>query len=169
MAGDKPIKFTLTEQEAVAAALLVLNKQLWAKRSFRLLLWTILGLLLIAGLLDPSALRRPLLLAMIGMAIVLVLMIRLVVPFHAKRHFRQAAALRDEIEVTWDDEGVGFSGAHGNSRLVWGEFHRWAENDRLVLLYQSQMLYNIIPKRALTAEQVGELRRSLEAAQVKSC
>ena len=168
MTGDKSTTFTLTEEEAVAAAVLVLNKQLWAKRSFRLLVWAILGLLLILGLLDPRALMQPFLLALIGAAIVLFLTIRMVVPFHAKRHFRQAAALRDEIAVTWDDEGVSLSGAHGNSRLAWGEFHRWAENDRLVLLFQSQMLYNIVPKRVLTAEQVDDLRSKLQDAHVKS-
>lgn len=160
------ISFRLTEAEAVDAARLVAVRQLWGRPVIKILLALIALLVVLLGLLDPRSLTNPILLALGGAAAVLLLTIWLAVPFQARRHFRQAAALRDEIEASWDENAIRFSSAHGNSNLAWREFHRWAENERLFLLYQSQMLYNIVPKRALDEGKMLELRNRLEQAGV---
>jgi len=160
------ITFRLTEAEAVDAARLIAARQLWGRPAIRILLALIAVLVVLLALLDPRSLTDPILLALGGAAALLLLTIWLAIPFHARRHFRQAAALRDEIEATWDENSIRFSSAHGNSNLAWREFHRWAENDRLFLLYQSQMLYNIVPKRALDEGKMLDLRNRLEQAGV---
>jgi len=154
--------FSITEDEAAAAARLVAHKQIWSRPIFTILIGLILALVAILALIEPQALDNPMLFALGGVAVVLMLMIRLVVPFHARRHYRQSAALRDEIEAEWNEKGIRFSSAHGNSNFAWNEFYRWAENESLILLYQSQMLYNIIPKRVLRQGELTDLLSWIE-------
>lgn len=164
MNSGHKITFRLTEAEAVDAARLVAARQLWGRPVIKILLALIALLVVLLGLLDPQALMEPILLALAGIAVVLFSTIWLAVPFHARRHFRQAAALRDEIEVSWDEEAIRFSSSHGTSNLAWREYHRWAENDRLFLFHQSQMLYNIVPKRALDEGMMADLSGRFEQA-----
>ncbi len=54
----------------------------------------------------------------------------------------------------------------GGATIPWSDFLKWADNDRVFLLFQGPRLFNMLPKRALTAAQIDDLRRIL-AAKVK--
>ncbi len=47
--------------------------------------------------------------------------------------------------------------------MPWSHFIHWAEDDRSFLLFESDRLYRIIPKRVLTPDQQASLRRALAA------
>ncbi|HSG34155.1 MAG TPA: YcxB family protein, partial [Sphingomonadaceae bacterium] len=68
---------------------------------------------------------------------------------------------------SWDAGGIQLVGPKGESRLDWSDYYRWAEDERLVLLFQSRILYNMIPKSALSRGQLDEIRGHLEFAGVR--
>jgi hypothetical protein len=57
-------------------------------------------------------------------------------------------SLLTEVELTADAFQV--SNAYGSSERPWSDFVMWKENQNLFTLYQSNVLFNILPKRVLT-------------------
>ncbi len=115
---------------------------------------------------DSSMLTNALL-PMLLLIVLLALVYYVFLPWQSRRHYRETSAFADEISVEWDAEKFRLGGARGNMALAWSDFYRWTDNDSLLLLYQSHILYHVVPKSALTQEQIGELRAHLESAGVK--
>jgi len=66
----------------------------------------------------------------------------------AKRVFRQQQGLRRAHEITWSDIGLTVSGADGQSTTRWADFHRVRELDDQFMLFLSDAVFFMIPKRA---------------------
>lgn len=115
---------------------------------------------LIVGLFSilPSAILSGLLLGLI------VLGDRVLLPRRAKRFVSQQKSIQGEISIGWDAEGVAFAAKDAQSRTAWGDYFKWLENDVVLVLFQSENLLNVLPKRVLTDEQVAEIRSRLIAA-----
>ena len=75
--------------------------------------------------------------------------------------------MRGQTTFAWNEAGTTLTGKKGETRLDWGDYHRWIESPELLLLFQSAMLYNLVPKRALSEGQLVEVRGLLEKAGVK--
>ncbi|MBP2513717.1 YcxB family protein [Sphingomonas sp. PvP018] len=69
----------------------------------------------------------------------------------------QQKALHDEVAIQWGDEGISFESGRGSSRFLWGDFIRIAENQKAIVLLQSDALFNFIPKRILSADEVASI------------
>lgn len=123
------------------------------------------GLLIAEG--PEDHLLRVLALMVVVAAMMLAAVLRFLVPWQARKHFRELAAAKGAISFNWDENGVSFSGAKGATRLDWTDFHRWGETDSVLILMQSSMLYNLAPKRVLSDEQQAEVRGHLDAVKVK--
>ena len=76
----------------------------------------------------------------------------LVIPFYAKRHFKQNKALKNEISVQFSEQGINFKGESGESTLQWSYIHKWKYDKGIYLLYITNNMFHIIPQRALTNE-----------------
>lgn len=87
-------------------------------------------------------------------------------PMMGRRQYRQSAALRAESTIAWDDEAVMFSGERGHARLPFAEFHRFAVSGDMLMLYQTEMYFNLLPLDAL-GDAATDLIAKLEAAGVK--
>ena len=94
-------------------------------------------------------------------------MIRWRIPVMARRIYKQQRALHDEITVGWDAAGLHTRTGMGDARLPWAAYHRWREDTAVILRYQSDLLFQFIPKRVVTAAQVGALRGYAAAAGVR--
>jgi len=66
----------------------------------------------------------------------------------------QRTALFDSDEVKWQWDG-------GSSVVQWKTYIRWMESKNQILLCSSPVQCGIVPKRALNAEQLSELRTLL--------
>jgi hypothetical protein len=66
----------------------------------------------------------------------------------AKRVFRQQKALQRLYEVSWDGGGLTVAGESSQSTTRWSDFYKLRELDDLFLLYFSDALFLMIPKRA---------------------
>jgi hypothetical protein len=85
-------------------------------------------------------------------------------PRRAKRIMAQQKGLSGEIAVTWDEATIEVRNANGHGRLAWGDYSRWLEDDTMLVLFQSDNVLNLLPKRFLSDEQVSDIRNRLTAA-----
>ena len=61
--------------------------------------------------------------------------------------------------MSWSEAGLKATGSHGEWTVPWGDYLKWAENSKVILLFQSPRLFQMLPKRFLDTEQVADLRR----------
>lgn len=88
----------------------------------------------------------------------------LYVPWKAKRVFRQQRSLQLPFELSWTDEGLFSRNEQGSYNTLWSDFVRWKENDRLFLLYVSDVMFHILPKRVFpNAEALSSFRELLRS------
>lgn len=88
----------------------------------------------------------------------------LLLPRRSRRTFNQQKALHQETEVTWDANGIAFRSAQGSTQFVWSDFVRIYEGSGAIIFFQSDTLYNFVPKRALADEQAKDLRHHIRPA-----
>lgn len=76
----------------------------------------------------------------------------LLIPFKAKRQYKENRALRHEISMTLSDQGVNFKSESGESKLQWNDIHKWKEGKGIYLLYITSNMFHMVPSRALSNE-----------------
>ncbi|QXT34755.1 YcxB family protein [Sphingomonas sanguinis] len=78
-------------------------------------------------------------------------------PRRTRRIFAQQKNLHNEVALQWGDGGVSFQSEKGSSKFAWSDFIRIAENRNAIILLQSDALFNFIPKRVLSADDVASI------------
>lgn len=71
----------------------------------------------------------------------------LVLPFRSKKLYAQQKGIHGDIEYTWDDHALTIKTPRAQGAIPWADYVKWRENDRLFLLYQNDILFNMILKR----------------------
>lgn len=74
-----------------------------------------------------------------------------------QRIFAQQRLLQEVTTLQWSEASIEIKTDHSYTNLPWDYFMQCRENDHAILLYQSQMLFNFIPKSALTPEQSADI------------
>lgn len=85
----------------------------------------------------------------------------LLAPYVARRTFRQQKTLHQPVTYSWSATGLKVSSINGEWWVPWTDYLKWSENPKVALFYHAQHLFQILPKRALTAEQLADLRECL--------
>jgi hypothetical protein len=88
---------------------------------------------------------------------------RVLLPRRAKRFIEQQKSIQGEITIGWDVEGVAFSARTAQGHTAWNDYFKWLENDAVLVLFQSENLLNVLPKRCLSDDQIAEIRKRLES------
>ena len=83
--------------------------------------------------------------------------------FTARRTFRQHKTLQKPATLTWSEQGVVMQSEYGDARVPWADFRKAREDQRMILLYESDRLYRLIPKRCLSAAQLADIQSCLVA------
>jgi hypothetical protein len=79
-----------------------------------------------------------------------------------KSIFAQQKELGSDFVIEISEDELKFSNAYGNSRRPWSEFVNWKEDTNNFLLYHSDVMQTIIPKRLFQNDaQVDYLRGRL--------
>lgn len=76
----------------------------------------------------------------------------LLIPFNAKRQYRQHRALRNEITMLLSEQGINFKSESGESKLKWSDIHKWKCGKGIYLLYITSNMFHMVPLRALSNE-----------------
>ncbi|WP_114520094.1 YcxB family protein [Altererythrobacter sp. ZODW24] len=165
---ERTTKFRITEKQAVGAAMLASARKLPIPIPAVLAFATIV--IVIAYLLPgrSNGLVYDILLPLLmGLIVGVVLLQYVYLPWKVRQHHRQAASFRDEITLKWDDERFKLNGERGSIDFAWTDFHRWSENDDLLLLYHSELLFHIVPKVELSERQRVDIIAQVTAADLK--
>ena len=81
-------------------------------------------------------------------------------PNRIKKLFTQQKELSLPFEIEFTETGMSSSNEVGNSNRPWINFIKWKENKDLFMLYHSDVMFNMIPKRCFTDPQQIETVRS---------
>ncbi len=85
-------------------------------------------------------------------------------PISVRKQLSRSKVLQGDLVVSWDADRIMFESSHGQSRWPWSDFYRWQESSGGLLLWQSDRVYNYLPKRILAADQVSEVCANLTSA-----
>ena len=85
----------------------------------------------------------------------------ILLPASIKKMYSQAKALHEPIEMTVGQDGLAATGPNGEGTIPWTHVHRWRESRHVLLIYFSDELYHVVPKRCLDHSQEEILRTAL--------
>lgn len=165
---DQLVTFRVEERDVVEA----MQATLW-RRMFRGPGAVMLGIVILAWLvlatltLHLGQSLRDVFLFAAAVPLLLALLQYGFVPVLARRHFRQSKALQAPVRFRVEGGVIHLEGERGNFAMPMDELWRWGETRRLVMLFHSEMLYNIVPKQVLGESGTQALIAALEAAGVK--
>ncbi|UJW84030.1 YcxB family protein [Devosia sp. SL43] len=156
--------FRLTAEDMAGAALLFTRVSYSRPR-----VWMIFGLLWLAFVAFLIAFADGLsnIALTLGLAclpfIVMLGLTPLMTPITARRNFARQRSLQGDLTLSWSEAGLRTVSEYGTFEIPWSHFNRRAENGNLFLLFESDRLYRLIPKRVLTTEQQADVRSLIES------
>jgi len=132
----------------------------WAFRIVSISLVVGAGLLILAVCLAATNLASvaPIVIIAVGWLAVVWFLPRLA----ARTQYRKQPGAHGPKTVVLDDTGVHLRWDGGSADVQWKTYFRHLESKHQFLLYSSPVTFNMLPKRALTPEQVCELRAFLQ-------
>jgi hypothetical protein len=80
----------------------------------------------------------------------------------ARKQFTGQRATQGPITLTLDETGVHMRWNSGNSDVQWRNFVRCVEGRNQILLYSSPVVFHILPKRALSADELNIVRELVQ-------
>lgn len=69
-----------------------------------------------------------------------------------RKDFRQQTTFRQEVTMTLDEEQLVMEHADGLVRKSWGDFRKYRATDQIILIYLSDYLFFVLPRRVLSEE-----------------
>jgi hypothetical protein len=66
----------------------------------------------------------------------------------------------------FDDEAIRISNALGTSNFHWHMLSAWIENEHLLLMFRTNLMFHSVPKAQISGEELEKLRAALIAASV---
>jgi len=99
------------------------------------------------------ALASPLVVMACSAAVIFLLGKRL-----ARKALDQQKTLQMPYRVSWTDQGILIESEYSDTRMQWGNFWKLRQDQNLILLYESDRLYRLIPKRCFTAAQLADFQ-----------
>lgn len=89
------------------------------------------------------------------------------IPRAARKTLAQQKNLQGDMEMAWDDARIVSRGPYGVTDFAWSDYRAWFERDGMVLLYQTDLMFQFAPARAFPSDAVrAEMIAHLEAAGV---
>lgn len=91
----------------------------------------------------------------------------LMIPRQARRSWSQAQKMWIGQRVTWDADKIHFKSQKGEVHVSWGDYYRWAADERTLLLYQDARTFYLVPLGSLPSEARETMTGYLKAAGVQ--
>ena len=85
---------------------------------------------------------------------------RLTLPRQVARIHRQQASLHAHYTYSWDEEWLSVASEHVQAKRRWSDYIKLRENEEVLLLYHSDVMFEVFPKAWFNAQaQMDEFRR----------
>ena len=81
-------------------------------------------------------------------------------PNRVKKIFSQQKELQSPFEIEFTDTNIILSNEFGNTIRPWKNFIKWKENELILTLYHSDIMFTMLPKRLFTNPQQLEMVKS---------
>jgi hypothetical protein len=155
----------LTADDYVKAQYLHLRPSPWVK-------YLVLGLVglglavLVSGALSPFLLTNLLIAALpiLFFGVIYGFILLVIVPSKTRRVFAQQKSLQAQYEIVISPDTIETTSEQGTSRMAITDFYKYKVGQDLVLLYQSQALFHMFPRRVFDSESdFKQFLRYLEA------
>jgi len=82
-------------------------------------------------------------------------------PNQVKKSFEQQKGMSLPFEFEFTETGMLTSNKLGNNTLPWEYFTKWKENEDIIILYQSDSVIHMLPKRLFANPEELEVVKSL--------
>jgi hypothetical protein len=82
--------------------------------------------------------------------------------FRLKQIYKRARTSSKNFTLDFDPDSIRSKGEHSISELKWTGVKRWAEDEKLFLIYLAKTRFFTVPKRCCTSGQIEELRSLLQ-------
>ena len=89
----------------------------------------------------------------LGVAAYFAFLYYLVIPWSARRIYKQQKSLHEAITVELTEEEILLTSTSGSSRVKYADLHKWKMNDKAVLLYHSDAIYHMLPTRIFSSAE----------------
>lgn len=76
-----------------------------------------------------------------------------ILPWNVRRVFAQQKTLQGEYETIISPEMIETTSEHGTTRMRLSDFYKYKVSKDIILLYQSQALFHMFPRRFFTSEE----------------
>ena len=93
-----------------------------------------------------------------GLALMWIALVWALPRWGVRRQFRKQPGAHGFRTLLLDDGGAHWRWNGGTSDIEWRNYIRWVDGKNQILFYTSPVCFNILPKRKLSPEQLGELR-----------
>ncbi|HET7921552.1 MAG TPA: YcxB family protein [Gammaproteobacteria bacterium] len=70
------------------------------------------------------------------------------IPVIARKRFKWQKRLQRPYNLSWNKDTFYMKGEHGESHTSWSDFSKWRESKHMILVYITDGLFRLIPKRA---------------------
>ncbi len=80
-----------------------------------------------------------------------------VLPWWVRRVYRQQKNLHEAVTLEWDAAGLRARTGRGQAAMAWADYVKRRENEVVLLLYQSDALFQFVPLRVLSGEEAASL------------
>ncbi|ASS47426.1 MAG: hypothetical protein A3D31_16425 [Candidatus Fluviicola riflensis] len=80
----------------------------------------------------------------------------------AKRNFKAIPRIGETIEYQVKKDGITLQGESFTTDYKWNELYGVSKNKHFVLIWQTPRVANFIPRRAVSDDQLAELKRLLD-------
>jgi hypothetical protein len=73
-------------------------------------------------------------------------------PYQITRSYNQHKELASPFEIELNEEGYSIKNSYGSGKVPWKDFTKWKVDDKIFLLYRTDTMFNMIPRRLLQDE-----------------
>lgn len=132
----------------------------------------IIGLVMFIGAIlyflgvDIPIKETPYIALLLGFIIVVVLPLSIYIG--SRRAFYSHTSLRETIIYEFENDKIRLTGETFNSELAWDSIYKVLELKHWMLIYQSKVIANIIPKQSFQETQLRDFRELVKSSSVKS-
>lgn len=92
-----------------------------------------------------------------------VLLYYLYIPYQAKKIYQQQKTIQMPFTITISNEGLHVKNQFGEGNYPWNIFSNWKEGDNLILLFHSDLMFTILPKRYLNEGAIQLIHERLKS------
>lgn len=86
----------------------------------------------------------------------------ILLPRRASRIFRLQKTMQYPVEASWGCECYAELTSVLSSKVPWSDYYGWAADKSVILLMQSPIVFQIVPRRLLSIDQTGNLLEHLD-------